>query len=459
MRNLFDSVLKPVRRASDAGSAQFAQWFMQSRHRFTITGLSRSGKSMLFTSLMTILKYRSEEQYQCLPLLRYLPMELVENMWVEPLGDLPEFPVEQHIAALERGEWPPATESVAGFQLTVRLRQTHQLKKYLLPFTDIVFEFIDYPGEWLTDLPMLDKTFTQWSDSAWAQQMNEPQNRFAKDWHLFVSEFDFEQAPTPDAIKLLVAKYRDYLMAAKSQGISMLQPGSFLIPGSGFDWQEYGFTPLPSRISSDLSSPWTQRFTHHFGVFQKQWLAALKQSTFRETDKQIILVDLFEGLNHSKSHLYQLRETLSNLSQTFVYGEPGWVQRHVLRQHKIAKVAFVATKSDLIPQAQKDNLLSLLKDVTRGATAQLDQDQIQFEHFLVSAIQATDEGENEQALRYVNSEGRYIEATFEPLPDSLKTMPADEHYPALPAGVPKDHLARILNGNGLDRLFQYLLED
>ncbi|HCB17932.1 MAG TPA: hypothetical protein DEP76_12895, partial [Alteromonas sp.] len=271
--------------------------------------------------------------------------------------------------------------------------------------------------------------------------------------------FDFEQPPTPDAINVLVSKYREYLLAAKAQGISMLQPGSFLIPGSGFDWQEYGFTPLPSRISSDLSSPWTQRFTHHFEVFQKNWLAALKQSTFRETDKQIILVDLFEGLNHSKSHLYQLRETLSNLAQTFVYGDPGWVQRHLLRQQKIAKVAFVATKSDLIPAAQKDNLLALLKDVTRGATAQLDKDEIQFEHFLVSAIQATDAGSNEQALRYVNSEGRYMEATFEPLPDSLKAMPADEHYPALPAGVPRDHLARILNGNGLDRLFQYLLED
>jgi len=386
-------------------------------------------------------------------------MDLVENMWVEPLGDLPEFPVEEHMAALGKGKWPPATESVAGFQLTVRLRQTHGVKKYLLPFTDIVFEFIDYPGEWLTDLPMLDKTFTQWSDSAWAQQINEPQNQFAKDWHEAVSGFDFEQPPTPDAINLLVSKYREYLLAAKAQGISMLQPGSFLIPGSGFDWQEYGFTPLPSRISSDLSSPWTQRFTHHFEVFQKNWLAALKQNTFRETDKQIILVDLFEGLNHSKSHLYQLRETLSNLAQTFVYGIPGWVQRHLLRQQKIAKVAFVATKSDLIPAAQKDNLLALLKDVTRGATAQLDKDGIQFEHFLVSAIQATDAGSNEQALRYVNSEGRYIEATFEPLPDSLKAMPADEHYPALPAGVPKDHLARILNGNGLDRLFQYLLED
>ncbi|MDC8831966.1 YcjX family protein [Alteromonas gilva] len=458
MRQLMRSVMNPVRRATDAGSAQFAQWFMQSTHRFTITGLSRSGKSMLFTSLMTILKYRSEQHYQCLPLLRYLPMDLVEKLWIEPLGDLPEFPVDAHLQALENGQWPPATESVAGFQLIVRLRQTHQVKKYLLPFTDVVFEFIDYPGEWLTDLPMLDKTYTQWSDSAWAQQMNEPQSQFAGTWHKWVNAFDFEQPPTPDNIAGLVNAYREYLLTAKAAGISMLQPGSFLIPGSGFDWQEFGFTPLPSRISSDQSSPWTQRFAHHFGLFQTQWLQTLKQNTFRETDKQIILVDLFEGLNHSKSHLYQLRETLSNLSHTFVYGNPGWLQRHLLKQRKIAKVAFVATKSDLLPASEHDNLLALLKDVTRGATAQLNDD-VQFEHFLVSAIQATDAGSTAQALRYVNQQGRYIEATFEPLPDSLKAMPADEHYPALPAGVPNDYLARMLNGNGLDRLLQYLLEE
>ena len=132
--------------------------------------------------------------------------------------------------------------------------------------------------------------------------------------------------------------------------------------------------------------------------------------------------------------------------------------RHVLQQQGIAKVAFVATKADLVPVGQRDALLSLLKDVTRGATARFKDGEVQFEHFLVSAIQATDEGSHDDALRYMNDEGRYMEADFEALPPDLKSMPEDEHYPVLPAAVPPDYLARMLNGKGLDRLLQFLLE-
>ena len=64
MRKLIDAILTPAKQARTLGANQWQRWFLQSEHRFTITGLSRSGKSMLFTSLMTVLKYRSEEQYQ-----------------------------------------------------------------------------------------------------------------------------------------------------------------------------------------------------------------------------------------------------------------------------------------------------------------------------------------------------------------------------------------------------------
>ncbi|WP_269749781.1 YcjX family protein [Salinimonas marina] len=207
----------------------WADWFLKERHRFTITGLSRSGKSMLFTSLMTMLKFRSEGKYDCLPLLEHLPMELVEHMWVEPLEGFKLFPVEEHLAALHQGQWPSPTEDVYGFKLVVRLKQTGKVKKYLLPYTDIVFEFIDYPGEWLTDLPLLNRTFNQWSDSSWAQQMNRPQRDYANDWHQLVEEFDFDIAPDETSVASLVSTYRAYLQHAKANGITLLQPGSFLL--------------------------------------------------------------------------------------------------------------------------------------------------------------------------------------------------------------------------------------
>ncbi|MBD3587473.1 YcjX family protein [Salinimonas sp. HHU 13199] len=442
-----------------AKNNHWADWFLKEHHRFTITGLSRSGKSTLFTSLMTMLKYRSEGGYQCLPLLEYLPAELVEHMWIEPIDGFEMFPVEQHIEALGKKAWPSPTEDVYGFKVLVRLRETSGVKKHLLPYTDVVFEFIDYPGEWLTDLPMLTKPFTQWSDSAWAQQMNRPQRDYAEQWHDVVAEFDFDQPPEPERVEMLVEQYRNYLLYAKQNGITLLQPGSFLLGDTGFDWRSYGFTPLPSSVSSDVTHPWTKLFDKNYRYFQKQWLTPLKSRTFRQADKQIILIDLFEGLNHSKQHLYQLKETLSYLAEVFSYGESGWFSRNILRQQAISKVAFVAAKSDLLPAAYHDDLLVLLKQITEGAVAKIKDKPVHFEHFLVSALQATDPGSTPSSLRYRGKAGQYIEAEFEPLPESLSAMSSQEHFPVLPASVPDDYLPRILSGRGLDRLLQFLLGD
>ncbi|WP_281268905.1 YcjX family protein [Alteromonas aestuariivivens] len=427
------------------------------RHRFSITGLSRSGKSMLFTSLMTMLRYRCEQQYNCLPLLHYLPPEQVESMHVEPLQGYTMFPIEEHLEALAHQRWPAPTEQLYGFKLVVRLRQTKGIRSWVFSHSTVVFEFVDYPGEWVTDFPMLSKSFTQWSDSAWAQQLSEPQLGFAQQWHDFVRGFDFEQAPSNELISELVAAYRKYLVSAKQAGISMLQPGSLLLESSGFDWQQSGFTPLPAKVSSDPSNPWTEIFQRHYQAFLKDWLQPLKSNSFQASDKQIILVDLFAGLNHSKQHLYQLKETLSHLADTFVYGNPGWFSKNILRRNAQGRVAFVGTKMDLLPPSQRQNMLSLLEQVTEGARAHFTGKNVNFEHFLVSAIQATDPGATDECLRYMNSSRQYMEACFEPIPARLEAMANDEHFPVLEAQVPDDFLPRILNGRGLDRLFQFLL--
>lgn len=457
MKKMLKKATKKMNVLLDISADTFDNWFVKDVHRITITGLSRSGKSMLFTSLMTTLKQRSEGNYNCLPLLESLPVELVESVGLDSIDGYELFPIEGHLQSLERQEWPKPTEKIYGFKLTIRLKQTGRFKKHFLSHKKVVVEILDYPGEWITDMPMLHKTFSQWSDSSWAQQMTEPQRYYAHSWHQFTEDFDFESQPDEQSINQLVDAYRDYLLQAKQGGISMLQPGSFLISGSGFDWRSYGFTPLPSKVTSDDSNPWNKAFSMNYQFFLEQWLKPLKESSFKETDKQVILIDLLAGLNHSKLHLQQLKETLSNLSETFVYGNPSWFRKNVLGQSAIAKVAFVATKSDLIPESQKHNLLSLLQDITEGARARLSDKDIKFEHFLVSAIQTTDPGLTDTSLRYTNLKDEYVEAEFEELPKNLAAIAPDENFPTLPVKVPKDYLPRILNGRGMDRLFEYLL--
>lgn len=434
------------------------QQFSRQEHHIVITGLSRSGKSMLFTSLMVLLQQQKKAQFDWLPLLKHLPKSLIADVALKPILGEKLFPFDENLACLQAGQWPRATEEIYGFELQVSLNAKHFLRKALDWQDQIVFRFYDYPGEWLTDLPMLDKTYVAWSDSAWAQLLNPPQKYFAQDWLKFVEQFDFHQTPSLEAVKAYLTVFKTYLETAKAGGISLLQPGAILLDNPKIDLMTQGFAPLPSRISSDPEHPWTQLFQQHFQFFQQYWLAPLKTAYFAKADKQIILVDLLEGLSHSQHHLHQLKETLSNLSNSFVYGANKWYKPKFLTGDEITKVAFVATKMDLLPKSEQGHALALLQELTSGARAHLKHQRVDFQHFLVAAMQATNPGENARSLQFQNQVGQTEEWEFDPLPNSIKGLDKNDHYPMIHCQVPQDVINRIQHAQGIDRLLNYLLE-
>lgn len=433
----------------------------QQTHHVVITGLSRSGKTLFFTSLLSLLSERAHPenfQVDSLPLLHSLPKSRILAVEIKPLQEETCFPLEQSLAQLQEGQWPSSTDQIYGFELILTLQQTHPLKKLLRSSNQVVFRFYDYPGEWLTDLPMLQKNFLQWSDSAWSQQFNPPQKFYAQAWHHAVEQFDFDQPPNDLRIGQYLEHFRDYLQTAKALGITLLQPGSLLVPNPAFDWSQHGFAPLPSAISSDPLHPWTQKFALHFEQFKSQWLKPLQTHYFSKADKQLILLDLHEGLSHSRAHLMQLKETLSNLAGSFVYGTNKWYKPKILFGERISKVAFVATKSDLIPAAQHTNFMRLLQDITSGVRAHLTNAEVDFQHFLVSSIQVTDAGSCDNCLRFTDDDGVYQEWQLDPLPTNLSELGKHQNYPAIQARVPKDVLARMHYAQGIDRLMEYLIQ-
>lgn len=454
LKNVNQTFEKALNKSYDSLDAILAK----KSHHIIITGLSRSGKSMLFTSLMTLFGQRSVQGFDNLPLLKVLPKEMVESFEVLPIPGQKHFPLEENIMRLQSRQWPKATEDLYGFELLIKLKPTNLFKKLTKIPKKISFRFYDYPGEWLTDLPMLDMTFISWSNATIAQQSSAPQKYYANDWTHFVESFDFDVQPTPEAIEQYVNQYRGYMTTAKQAGISLLQPGSLLLPREDIiNWKTNGFAPLPTKISCDPDHPWTIQFQQAFQTFQTKWLLPLKESYFSKADKQIMLVDMLAGLNHGKAHLTQLKETISHLSTSFVYGANKWYKPKMLFGFQITKVAFVATKVDLIPMNQQPKLLSLLQEVTSGVRSHLKESDVEFQHFLVSAIQTSDPGSSPDSIRITNPDGEYEECFFVPLPESLKELKEKDNYPIIESKVPQDLLPRINNAQGIDRLINYLI--
>lgn len=106
MQNRWSTLVNKATDVASKSSNKLADIVTKQTHRFTLTGLSRSGKSMLFTSILTMLKSRNDDGYVCLPLLRTLPPENIVFTRIEPLEGFKPFPLTLSLEALANQEWP-----------------------------------------------------------------------------------------------------------------------------------------------------------------------------------------------------------------------------------------------------------------------------------------------------------------------------------------------------------------
>jgi uncharacterized protein len=431
--------------------------------KIAITGLSRSGKSMLFTSLLTLMRDRAaQNNIDYLPLLTQLPIHRIKTVEIRPIEGEKMYPLEESQAHLAQGKWPQPTQEVYGFELFIALHQEREWLKHLNDTQTLSFKFYDYPGEWLTDLPMLKLDYLAWSHKALAQQSSNPQKQYATQWHRYLESFNFDTLPTASVINEMIAVYKNYLIETKRAGITVLQPANMLLAVSQHDWSQYGFAPLPTDVTSDPSHPWVQIFTKHYQHYQTHALKPLHERYFANTDKQIILVDLFEGLSYGQRHLKQLKETITNLASIFVYGKTNWFKSKFFNEHKISDIAFVASKVDSAPLSQQANLLSLLEDVSKGARSVLEDQPVRFEHFLLAAIKsAENDPKNEKdCIYYRNERGQTVKKSFtHPIPDKIQGIREDQGFIPL-NNIPREHyLDDIQQAQGIDSLLNFMLEE
>ena len=139
---------------------------LRSTIRIGITGLARAGKTALLTSLAANLLALSAGR-PALPAVsdrlrgRRLPVSIAPAA----ASDIPRFEVASHTAALaaDPPRWPARTTAVSMLALDVDVPREGLLAP--LGPQRRRLEFLDYPGEWLLDLPLLGQSFTDWSEA------------------------------------------------------------------------------------------------------------------------------------------------------------------------------------------------------------------------------------------------------------------------------------------------------
>ncbi|MGY4330014.1 putative YcjX-like family ATPase [Bradyrhizobium sp. LB7.2] len=146
----------------------------------------------------------------------------------QPDDAVPRFAYESHLRALiEERRWPNSTVDISELRLVIDYQRQNGADRTL------TLDIVDYPGEWLLDLPLLHKSFEQWSAESLALSREVPRAHLAADWHAHLATLKPDACEDEQATLTAAKLFRGYLQGCRDErfAMSLLPPGRFLMPG------------------------------------------------------------------------------------------------------------------------------------------------------------------------------------------------------------------------------------
>ena len=349
--------------------------------RLAVTGLRQSGKTVFITTLIHHLLHGQE-----LPFFTPVKQKRLLGARLLPphVGDPPTFPFEHSRAALsaETPAWPEPTRGLSSLRLELRVANTGFLARQFSDYRSQQVEIIDYPGEWLLDLPMMEQSFSDWSGATIELARSSARRGMAADW-LSAIEQDNVTPSASDRAATLAELYRRYLMSAQAAGLSLLQPGRMTMPAEMDGAEHLNFCPLPPATSR-LYTLMSDRFEHYRDRVVRPFYA----DHFSRFDRQIVLVDLLSSLNRGRAVFEDTQDALKTVMESFRYGPSSLIAR--LFRPQIETLLFVATKADHVAHNQHHNLRLLLEQMVFDAAGQARFEGVQPVFMAIASQRSTD---------------------------------------------------------------------
>lgn len=332
--------------------------------RLGVTGLSGAGKTVFITALTANLLQRGR-----MPQLKAEAAGLIEAVVLQPQPDmtLPRFAYEDHMTALlgDSPRWPESTRSVSELRLSFRLKNTGLLAGFSGPST-LHLDIIDYPGEWLLDLSLLDKDYARWSEETLTRIGKRPEAQT----FMAMARAEDGALPLDEArAKRMADIYTAFLHDTRKNGWSDLTPGRFLLPGELEGSPVLTFAPLPLPASTARGSLWAEMERRYEG-YKAKVVKPFFRNHFARIDRQVVLMDVLGAIHSGPQAVEDLRRTMADILTAFRPGANSWLTS-LLGGKKVEKILFAATKADHLHQSQHPALTAiteaLLADAKRRA--------------------------------------------------------------------------------------------
>ncbi|MGD1015522.1 MAG: YcjX family protein [Roseiarcus sp.] len=450
--------------------------------RLGVTGLSKAGKTVFITALVDNLVNAGK-----LPVLRASAEGRIARVHLEPQPDdaVPRFAYKEHLAALSGLDrrWPQSTRRISQLRLTIEFERAASWGSRASALT---LDIVDYPGEWLLDLPLLDKSYAQWSRETIEASEAKARAPLAAHWRAFRAGLDPAAKAEEETARAAAELFTAYLREARDEAhaLSCLPPGRFLMPGDLEGSPALTFAPLPlnedSRIAPRSLAAMMER---RYEAYKTYVARPFFRDHFARLDRQIVLVDALRALNSGPAALRDLENALSEVMRSFRAGRASRLAS--IFRPRVDRILFAATKADHLHHVSHDRLEGILRVLTAKAIARAEGVGAAIDVIALSAVRATREaemrhgGETLSAIIGTPEAGERVgghvfdglaEAAVFPgeLPedpaaafagDSLALPEADADWrfvrfrpPAAPPGAPAPHIR-------LDRALQFLIGD
>ncbi|MEM1370731.1 MAG: YcjX family protein [Pseudomonadota bacterium] len=336
--------------------------------RLGVTGLSRAGKTVFITSLVHCLL--SARPKPPLRVISRLP-RFRAYLQPQPDDDVARFAYEGHLAALTgpNPTWPEGTRHVSQLRLTFEWAASDTARQLVGLNRRLNIDIIDYPGEWLIDLAMLDQTFAEWSRDALLLAKQAPRSPETEALLAFVKDtpptFAADEGKAIEGAKL----FHDHLSALRNRdGLrGLIGPGRFLLPGDLAGSPLLTFYPLKFTQETDKA----KAGSHHallekrFESYKTHVVKPFFERHFARIDRQIVLVDALHAINAGAEGLRELEHGLAGVLKAFRPGANSWLS--LLLGRRIDRIAFAVSKADHLHHTSHSKLEALLKQVVSRA--------------------------------------------------------------------------------------------
>ncbi len=357
--------------------------------RLGVTGLSRAGKTVFISALIHNLVTGGR-----LPMFEAYANGRIAKSELQPQPSMavPRFQYENHIETLLNERlWPASTRAISEVRLTIHFESSSGWARRFGAGT-LNLDIVDYPGEWLLDLPLLAMTFDEWSNQALSLARLGNRSGLSTEWLRVLKSVDPNALALESDAQKLAEAFTRYLRLCREDktALSTLPPGRFLMPGDLEGSPALTFSPLAIDTTGRAQSGTLHKMMQdRFEAYKSVVIRPFFREHFARLDRQIVLVDALQAINAGPEALNDLEHALTDILNCFKTGKNSWLGSFVSR--RIDRILFAATKADHLHHDNHDRMEKLMRALVAAAIEKAQYTGAKVDVVALAAVRATKE--------------------------------------------------------------------